>query len=357
MKSRDVKKNAELVDLVRGIVRQQGNIFVRELLRSKGIPIGSKKDDFEAHLLEAIDQGTLSREDLLAWLEEVEGWGDQHVYLFGIPESVATDALWSAPQQIRDKLPPRLRGLWNADASSAFPDQRTLTGIYFDNATLRFVWHQQLSSWVRTPEQDQKDVWIEGDRYEMRAYRERPDRSVQRFVVRLDLRMAAAFLEMPWSKTDHEGALGEMREATRTLVDWDALQGLAASDAIKNLDQKQIGNPAYSAKVGSQRTRLSDGGTYVEFATSSPETRYTDSQVVRNVRSAVEPEGFTGTSGSFLYTTNPGAPKPRTVRIEIFEDRRIRLWHQLRMAEVWDILTTVKEAEKWSSPRVRTGQA
>jgi hypothetical protein len=233
---------------------------------------------------------------------------------------------------------------------------RTLTGIYFNNATLRFVWHQRLSSWVRTPDHDQKDVWIEDDRYEMRAYREKPDRSVQRFVVRLDLRIAAAFLEIPWSRAAHDNALGEIREATRTVVDWDELEGLAASDAIKNLDQKQIDNPAYSAKVGSQRTRLSDGGTYIEFATSSPEVRYTDSQVVRNVRNAVEPEGFTGTSGSFLYTTNPGAVKPRAVRIEIFEDRRIRLWQQLRMTEVWDILTTVKEAEKWRSPRVRTGR-
>jgi hypothetical protein len=59
----------------------QGNRFIKELLRAKQLPIGTNKEQFEAHLREAISGGQLTKEDIRAWLAEVEGWGDQHAYL------------------------------------------------------------------------------------------------------------------------------------------------------------------------------------------------------------------------------------------------------------------------------------
>jgi hypothetical protein len=31
-----------------------------------------------------------------AELNEVEGWGDQHVYLFRVPKEISQDAMWSS---------------------------------------------------------------------------------------------------------------------------------------------------------------------------------------------------------------------------------------------------------------------
>jgi hypothetical protein len=341
--------------LARSIVRSQGNIFIRELLREKKLPLGTNKSEFEVNLTDAIDSGALTRADLMNWLEEVEGWGAQHVYVFHIPDVIAADELWTDPNGIRSRLPRDLRRLWNSESANLFPDDRTLTGIYFDGTALRFVWHQRLSSWIREPRHDQKDVKIDGDRYELRAYRDRPDRSVQRFVFRPDLKLAVVFLEIPWTTTAHEQPLAEVRRVTGSVVEWDSLRELLVSDVIKNLDQMEFDSDSSARKVASQRTRLSDGGTYVEFATTSTETGYKDSQAVRSVRKAVKLGDFTGSSGMFLYPTVEPTGKPRPIRLEISSGGRIKLWHQLRATDVWQILVTLRDAETWGT-KVRTGR-
>jgi hypothetical protein len=75
------KDRAAARKLIRSVVLAQGNIFIRELLRRKKLPVGVRKEEFEVNLLKAINNGELSLADVTDWLEEVEGWGDQHVYL------------------------------------------------------------------------------------------------------------------------------------------------------------------------------------------------------------------------------------------------------------------------------------
>ncbi len=345
----------DLRDFVLGVVRAQGNIFIRELLRSRGVPIGANKQEFEANLREAIDDGKLTWADVQKWLDDVEGWGDQHIYLFHVPDLVVADEMWIAEEGVRRRLPAALKKLWNADTSLSFPDERTLTGIYFGNDELRYVWHQGARTWVREPGRDLKNKIIRGDRFEFRAYRERPDRSVMRFVVRPKLRLAAAFMQIPWTRAAHEEALEEVRAKTGALVDWGTLSPFSASDTIKNLDQIELAETAAPpSKISAQRTRLSDAGNYVEFA-SSTEKPYKQSQAVRLVRRAVKTEDFRGTVGAFLYQAVTPTGLGRTVRMEIFgEDPRIRLWAQLKANEVWDILQLLRDAERWPT-RTQTG--
>src|SRR5258708_16953572 len=90
--------------LVRGVVLAQGNLFIKELLRSKGIKIGSTKADFETNLLGAIESGQLTPVDVEKWLSEVEGWGDQHVYLYRLPRQVMQEPFWKYDVELRRRL-------------------------------------------------------------------------------------------------------------------------------------------------------------------------------------------------------------------------------------------------------------
>jgi len=325
--------------LVRGIVLAQGNAFIKELLRKKKITIGSTKADFESNLLKAIDDGQLHQADLEEWLQEVEGWGNQHVYLYHVPEVIAGDSLWTSS----DKILRRLRGagmesLWNAQASLEFPEERRLTGIYFRDDTLQFVWHQREVAWVRTPDRDREEDW-EGDHYQLRAYRERSDRTVMRFEMRLGLRLAAAFLQIPWSRETHDAALNEINAAIQPLLTLQPRNRFKTALAIKDLDQAELNSPqSKPAIVTAQRTRLNDAAAYVEFGTSSEEGVFKDSEAVRQVRRAVRPNRFDGTTGAFFYQPDKEDAE-RKVKIELFgAQRRIRLWAQLTATQVWAIL-------------------
>ena len=114
--------------LIQGITLAQGNIFIKELLRQKKIPLGATKAEFEKHMLAAIDNGTLQRADLEAWLDDVEGWGDQHIYLYNIPRAITSDALWRDPEHVHNRVvQANLGDVWEAPTSLRFPEEPELT--------------------------------------------------------------------------------------------------------------------------------------------------------------------------------------------------------------------------------------
>jgi hypothetical protein len=338
--------------LIRSVVLAQGNIFIRELLRRKRIPIGVRKQDFEANLLQAINSGDLRLADILEWLEEVEGWGDQHVYLYHLPDALAGQPLWNSAETVKQRLPSSHRKLWDAD-SLVFPEEWSLTGISYSDGSLRYVWHQRLTTLLRRPKMDRRER-VEGDWYQFRAFLERPDRSVMRFVLHPGKRLAAIFMQIPAEGEAHENARSMVREATKSLIEWKQLEEFSASDAIKNLDQSALESEATS-KVKSRKTRLTDADNYIEFATTSEEGGFLQSQAIRSVRRAVKPEEFAGNVGIFLYEGRTPTQQKRTVKIEIFgEQRRIKLWAQLKASEVWEILELLRSYEQWPA-KTQTG--
>lgn len=344
-------KSPDLTELVRGIVLAQGNVFIKELLRSKDIKIGATKADFEDNMLRAVQDGKLTQSDIDRWLDEVEGWGDQHVYLYKVPDSIALDAQWDSPDTVLGKLAAaELDGYWNANTSFEYPDEQKLTGIYLDEGSLRFIWHQGRGSWLRTPAQDLKKT-IDGDQYKFHAYRFRGERSVMRFELRPRERVAAVFLQIPWSISEHQQALQEVRSIVRPLIDLDALEKFSSSDAIKKLDQKDLdqrqdgsaADPQASA-LTAHRTRLNDAGVYVEFANTAEGKGYKESEPVRHVRRALQAQKFTGASGVFVYHPDDAGGARREANIELFGgDRGIRIWAQLTAKDVWDIVGFLKE--------------
>src|SRR5580704_17436691 len=78
----------ELLQLARGIVLAQGSTFIKELLREKNIRIGATKAEFEQNMVAAIESGELQREHIESWLNEVEGWVNQHIYIYTIPSAI-----------------------------------------------------------------------------------------------------------------------------------------------------------------------------------------------------------------------------------------------------------------------------
>ena len=82
---------SEIEDLKRlaaGIIRAQGNRFIKELLRDRKIRMGANKEDFNRNLNDAIETGRLRLDDVDRWLRRVEGWGNQHVYLYRLSNSL-----------------------------------------------------------------------------------------------------------------------------------------------------------------------------------------------------------------------------------------------------------------------------
>jgi hypothetical protein len=330
-----------LVRLVKGVVLAQGNAFIKELLRSRGIKIGTTKADFETNMMEAIHNGELQRQHIDSWLREVEGWGDQHVYLFNVSKSLRDDALWQEPKKIESKV--KAAGLakqWNSRSSLEYPPAQTLTGVYFENAALTFVWHKGLELWVRAKAKDYQEE-IDGDTYEYRAYRMRGDRLVTRFELRPSDGLAAAFIQIAVDDEEHKRALEIVRATINRLWSFDEFEPFPIANAIKKLDTRALENDGITA----QSTRLNSGDAYVEFGARSALSGYQDSTPVRDVRRAVRQASFTGMNGRFSLPLDSGNDADRKVRIQMFGgERRIKIASQMTADQVWGILGLIRES-------------
>jgi len=287
----------------------------------------------------------LQRSYVDAWLDRVEGWGDQHIYLYRVPSGVSEDPVWTDSRGIQQKVQKAgFARFWNVRTSLKFPQTLTLTGIHFDGACLSFVWHQGLPSWVQDPDKDYEKT-IGGDLYQFRAHRQRAERSVMRFVFRPKSRLAGVFIQVPWDKVEHDKALGEVRDSVSRLLEFNSLTPFSVALAIKGLDQASLNAKRTEGdSVKTYKTRLSGGGAYVEFASTSVRRGYQDIEPIRHVRRALNPKSFRGLHGVFLFRRVGLRGSTRDLKIGLYgQQRRIRLWAQMTADEVWEILETLKK--------------
>lgn len=200
---------SQLKKKVAQIVLAQGNIFIKDLLRSNNVSIGNTKADFAENLNAAIDAGVLTQAVIEAWLGEIEGWGNQHVYLFE-PPSISRTRVRPALEASKHV------GLLDRKVSYEFPDTLTLSTITFPGDHLSIAWHRSRGGWERAKSKDYRRD--EGpDTFEYRAYRERFDRSVVRFEWRPGDTYCAIMIQLPNEGEEHTQALSRVWQDLKEL--------------------------------------------------------------------------------------------------------------------------------------------
>jgi hypothetical protein len=348
--STDPAEKERLRSLVRRIVLGQGNRFIKELLRSKGIRIGSTKPEFEANLFAAIDEGRLREGDVRAWLDEVEGWGDQHVYLYEIPPEVADAPAWRNIEEAQRQLIAKgLGDRLNAADPLDFPDDPRVAAVRYEPGVLRLLWHEASSTWVREAKQDKPLEEIEGWTYQFRAYRALDRRAVMRFEFHFAKRLGALFLSVAAASDDHDTSVAEAEKLAADVLSFAALPALRLpiAKAITALDQARVEVPATEKPpVMPQKTRLRGRtGAYVEFGGAADELGYEEDDGVFAVRSAIRGVGvdwFSGTDGAFEFQPTAENALSRPVKVRLFGDqKRLRIFRRLTAQEVWTILSVV----------------
>lgn len=329
-----------LIRLVKGVVLAQGNTFIKELLRNQGVKIGTTKSDFEENMINAIQEGTLQRSHVESWLNEVEGWGDQHVYLFRVPKTISKGEDWNDTDKVKSKISRAGFGkYWNAQSSLEYPAAHTLTGVYFKNGILTFTWHKGSEFFIKRKDKDYREE-IEGDTYEYRAYRLRADRKVTRFVLRPFDAMAAVFLQIAVDEDEHKTAFDDVKRTIGRSWSFDEFEPFAIASTIKKLDARSL----EKKNVAAHSTRLHSKGAYVEFGSTSVRNSYQDFAPVRNVRLAVQSASFSGMNGTFTVSVTDTSGEQRQVRVHLYgEQRRIKLSSQMTSTEVWDLLQLIKD--------------
>jgi len=312
---------AELKELAHKVIVAQGNVFIKELLRGSGAKIGATKDDFVANLDEAIDGGLITQEVLEAWLAEVEGWGDQHLYLVQPPKvdpAALAAGITASPHAASV----------GAIASLDFPDALGLKHIDLDKTGISIVWHQRKQGWNRWRAKD--FVEDEGlERYRFDAYRQRFDRSIVRYEWRFDDPYCAILIHRN-TEIDHQAVIADVRGALAEIGCPDApFVPIALSQAVRFAASKAKG-------VHSTRFELDSG--YVEMGSTLPEGGIDAVEPVRLALQAVDTTKFDRAQGMLHFAAEEHGVS-RRIAVQVYgNEARVRIWAQCRREDVWQIL-------------------
>jgi len=315
-------EGVNMKEIVRPIILAQGNTFIKELLRDNGITIGATKADFEKNLFEAIDAGQLTHEMVELWLHKVEGWGDQHVYLFAPP---AVD--WAG-------IEAAIRGsqhgsLLDVSFSYAFPDRLALTAARLSAGELSVDWHLGTGAWERAKSKDYQDL-IDGDRYEFRAYRDRSDRIVVRFEWRFDRPYCCLFTQLANE--------GDQHAITRRQV-FDDLQAMSVlpGPLPPILLSQAVKSSSRDALLVAHSTKMSTPGGYVDFVATT-DAGIGGVEAVRRARAGVQDSDFGSAEGVLSFRTAAHPTLSRDIKATVYgSDGRFRVWAQCKRDDIYAV--------------------
>jgi hypothetical protein len=243
--------------VVDDLIVAQGNEFVKELLRHKGLKIGATKSDFETSLRAAIRSKDLTSVDLQDWLSEVEGWGAHHAYLFRVPKVQLRDLLKDKSRITSALTNAGLAMVAQTPKPFSFPKQLMPSIVRFSQDRIEIVWHRGTESWLADPTKNYREEQ-DGDLYEFRAYRRRADRSVVRFVAAADLGIAAVLVGMPLGE-EHTDARSKALTTGTGILGPIKLTSINIGNAQIRLDAVAETETA----ISSHRSRMRHSGAYV----------------------------------------------------------------------------------------------
>lgn len=350
MAKRDI---TNAIKIAEQLARVQGNVFIKDLLRKKKrtesrIRIGATKDAILENLIEAIQEGYITRTDLDLWVQEVEGWGKQHVYLYRVAKSLADDPLWQSRPAVQRKIKQTL-GIELSDIVSArleYPEDLKISDAEFSGGVLALVWRRRYELWDRDKSKDERRT-IDGDVYQFRAYRQQLNRAVTRFVVNLKDGLAALFLQIPLADPAHAAARDMVKETVDAIFPWDRLKPVNLSEAIKTIDGQELrsAQAGRDSQIVAQSTRFAAAGASVAFEADPGNTQWKSVEAVRRVRGALKERDFTGDSATFQVRLRGQEGMSRDVLMSLHaKQRRVYLSARMTASEVWSALGPIYEA-------------
>lgn len=316
----------QLKQVVERIILAQGNTYIKELARTHGIKIGSTKKDFSENLSAAIDDGTLTGDKIQVWLDEVEGWGNQHVYLFKAPQISAAE---TAAKIDRSEHKPLL----GQGVSLAFADALQLTAIQVDGERLSMLWQQGKNRWSRFKDKDY--VELDGNEtFKFEAYLKHGERSVVRFEWRFGDDYCGILIHRN-KDIDHNEARASV---------WRELQVLGLCIAPLALITLSQAVKTKSKGEGTHSSRFDNKEGYVELGSKKVDGGIEEIEAVRQAREGIDDDAFDDTSGMFLFKQEEGKLSDN-VSVQVFgKEGRLRLWARCRRSDVYELVSRILKA-------------
>lgn len=159
----------EIIDLLLAHKKE----YIQEFLRENGFRFSGTKEDLRERLLNLYGRGKITREQILQQLDLIEGYGNQHVYLFRIPEH-HIERFRNRENVMRIFKDNNLEDVYNNYRALAFPDEPEVASITHNDDWLKIRWvvkKEKIQLLEERREIDEQNREILTKKYVIRKYR------------------------------------------------------------------------------------------------------------------------------------------------------------------------------------------
>lgn len=303
-------------------------LFTQQFLRDQNLPYSGTRQELRERLLDGLEEGRLAPDDILGLLDRIEGWGNQHIYLYR-SEGRATKH-WLTPESAKSRLAAGgLAHLLNRPRPLVLPDQPTLSTVIWEPDRVRFLWVERCCWEERTPAQDRRKgvvVW--------RAYKTQQSRGLVSFDWDLLTGDAMLMIQRLPSGSDYGEKRDQFQTALDPIVDFGRFTPVRTSRAIQPIQRSgevRSRQVSFQTRQGGKAALTSAGP--VHGITADPDLE----QIEQSLRNSVA-----GLLGSFYWL--PAAGKlSREVHCKLYaDDQRVGIFGEHQEHEVRYVLSRIR---------------
>lgn len=277
---------------------------IQDFLKRYELPKSGTKPDLRERLQESLDEGRLTFEQLVHFLDFVVPWGKQHVFLYTGPRGDLKS--WKDPNHVLQRLKQhRLGNLFNARLPLILPDKLTLSSITHVDGKLRVTGVQRRDYTERTPERDEQKETETGERIILKAYMHHLSRTLSAFEWDLDANTAMLQITQLRSDTLYEEVAAEFFKLVGNWLDIQLFGAVDVRRAIRGLHELEGNGNAETRSHGIHyRTIL---GRRLSAHSPSPRDSVLGEPVIDQAMDNVGKNGV-GHLGNFYWLAgnNPG---------------------------------------------------
>lgn len=297
--------------------------WIRRMLKTRGLRQSGTAEMLRDRIVDYLDRGKLATSDLIELLDEVEGWGDQHVYLYSVSKTLIDD--FSDEKAFRVRLKENgVSRLFNKRHPLVLPTTATLSEIEWSTNRVRFVWIEKREYRDRIEDEDREEGSIEFD-----AYKVQRSRGIVSFSCDLVAGTAELMIQRLPSGNNYTAEKLRFEALMGSFMDVSALSLKPVAPAIKKIDSiKEI------RKRSCEWATIA--GDRVKYTSSSRKADAYKNPAIRKSRK--ELGNVAGRLGNYYWPI-----QGREIHVTLYaKDQRIGIFGECTQAEVTDVLSEVR---------------
>ena len=268
---------------------------LRRFLADAGIAKSGTKDVLKDRLRDYLQQDSKNAVELTEYLNLIEGWGNQHVYLYTAASGLYPK--WRNENYVKDLLKRnRVLSVLNKPRPVVLPPSPTLASIFWTPQRVRFIWNERREWFER---RDDADIEATEENLVFRAWQRKTARGTLAFDWDLQTGHAMLMIQRLPTGTQYSGIRDVMVKWLAPFVDLNAFEVVRVSTAIKSILE--------SGEVRERRTRWETmAGGKATFTSPAQHKDIRDDATLRKMEAAGS-GAIQGSMGNMYWLPRDGA--------------------------------------------------